>query len=147
MEKMSPPPNYFGAPYPNTQLQNGMNQFNKNQYGAPTFPNNETMFPLQNNNLEQGVTGFTDSTYEDLNQSIKNADSLFEILRSKISKNIGKTVRVYCSFTDSSKWHDMMFEGTLVAAADDYLLVKSNTENKIDLISRIYVNFISFLEE
>ena len=85
------------------------------------------------------------TTYDNLLESIKNADQLFEIMKTYISKNIGKRVQVFASFTDSTKWHDTIFDGTLVSIADDFMIIKTS-EGRYDLISRVYVNYISFYD-
>lgn len=141
MEKMSPPPNYFGAPYPNPSMQNSSMPFNQNQYNAPQFNTQEP----RPNNEQNSIPSTGYNTYDDITESIKNAEVLFETLKNTVASSINKRVKVYCSFTDSSKWHDVIFEGVLVGAADDYLLVRTS-EKQIDLISRIYVNYISFFE-
>ena len=141
MEKMSPPPNYFGAPYPNPSMQNSSMPFNQNQYNAPQFNTQEP----RPNNEQNSIPSTGYNTYDDITESIKNAEVLFETLKNTVASSINKRVKVYCSFTDSSKWHDVIFEGVLVGAADDYLLFRTS-EKQIDLISRIYVNYISFFE-
>ena len=127
MEKMTPPPNYYGAPYP--QNQNSVSQFPKTQqsYGSPTFQSQQeptTNYGSYDQNLSMMNQNTT--TYDNLLESIKNADQLFEIMKTYISKNIGKRVQVFASFTDSTKWHDTIFDGTLVSIADDFMIVKTN---------------------
>lgn len=146
MDKMTPPPNYYGAPYPNQQNQNN-NMYPKNpQFGTPFTPE---MVPVANQNpneYQDTGTGTTENTYYNLLDGINNVDSLYEIMKSKISSNIGRKVKVYASFTDSTKWHDVVFEGTLMAIADDFMIVKSSTTKQYDLISRIYIDYISFFD-
>ena len=147
MEKMTPPPNYYGAPYP--QNQNGSTQqFPKNQqpYSNPTFQNPQNQ-QMNYGAYDQSVSPNLQpsSTYDNILESIKNAEQLFEIMKSYVSNNIGKRVQVFASFTDSTKWHDTVFDGILIAIADDFMIVKTN-EGKYDLISRIYVNYISFFD-
>ena len=146
MEKMTPPPNYDGAPYP--QNQNNASQFSKNQqpYGNPTFQSQQEQ-PLNYGAYDQNLSMMNQNatTYDNLLESIKNADQLFEIMKTYISKNIGKRVQVFASFTDSTKWHDTIFDGTLVSIADDFMIIKTS-EGRYDLISRVYVNYISFYD-
>lgn len=145
MDKMTPPPNYYGAPYPNQQNQNNQ-MYPKN----PQFNNVFTpeMVPVANMEQEnQNGTGAAINTYNNLLDGIENVDSLFNIMKDKLSNNIGRYVKVYASFTDSSKWHDVIFEGTLMAIADDFMIVKRNDNKQYDLISRVYINYISFFEK
>ena len=125
MDKMTPPPNYYGAPYPNQQNQNN-NMYPKNpQFGTPFTPE---MVPVANQNTNEYQdtgTGTTENTYYNILDAINNVDSLYEIMKNKISSNIGRKVKVYASFTDSTKWHDVVFEGTLMAIADDFMIVKN----------------------
>ena len=147
MEKMTPPPNYYGAPYP--QNPNMTGQYNKNPqpYNNPTFQSQQEQ-PVNIGAYDPNIsiTNQGNSTYDNIMDSIRNADQLFEVMRNNISNSISKRVQVYASFTDSTKWHDTVFDGTLIAIADDFMIVKTN-EGKYELISRIYVNYISFFDK
>lgn len=138
MDKMTPPPNYYGAPYPqNTAPQY---QSNPNQYSNLNYQGNQEQSYTNSTSNDQ-----TSPAYDNIIESVKNVDHLFEVFKTYISQNIGRRVQVFASFTDSTKWHDTIFDGTLVSIADDFLIVKTS-ENKYDLISRIYINYISFYD-
>lgn len=138
MEKMTPPPNYYGAPYP----QNTSPQFqtNPNQYSNSNYQSNQEQSYNNNTTNDQ-----SSNAYDSITESVKNVDHLFEVFKTHISKNIGRRVQVYASFTDSTKWHDVVFDGILVSIADDFMIVKTS-DTKYDLISRIYVDYISFYD-
>lgn len=65
----------------------------------------------------------------------------------EINSNRGKKIRVYCSFTDSSKWHDVIFEGTLYGASKNYLTIKQEGSESYVAIVCEYINYIEYLEK
>ncbi len=138
MERMQPPPNYYGAPlgYGNNMGQNGQPPtpriMNPQQGGQmqpqPSNPPIEEypLFPNQDN----GATG-------------RGYISLFDVTNN----NRGKPVRVYCSFTDSSKWHDVIFEGDVYYASDDHVMIKEKGSSVYVAIVSVYINYVEFLEQ
>lgn len=81
-------------------------------------PNNQTTFPTN------------DPQY---------AENLFVM-------NHGKKVTVYFSYPDSIEWRDRIFNGTILAAGRDYLLLRTDQGQTI-LLWLIYINYAVFDEE
>ncbi len=152
MERMTPPPNYFGAPYPSSV--NGSSMPSPN-YPGPNM-NQQPMFTNEkfNQNNAMPVAGEGSNTvqdqdvssYDTLVQEIDNVKTFYDAFKKHINKNIGKKVKIYCSFPDSTKWHDVVFEGTLVSAGNDNMMIKSDEGNFYNLISAVYINFVEFFE-
>ncbi len=145
MDRMTPPPNYYGAPYPNNGTQNLNPYPNNNPYPNP-YPLGG--YPVSNNkeNNEDNEVVVPNNTPSELEMTVKNVQDFYASFRQYISKNIGNRVKVYCSFTDATKWHDMVFEGTLIASASDYMIVKDD-DNHYTIITGVYVNFVELFEK
>lgn len=84
MERIQPPPNYYGAPYPNTE---------PSPYPPQMNPYSQEGYPLPSNNQRAG----------DVAQPI---EEFYESFNKLVSSNLGRQVNVHCSFTDSTAWHD-----------------------------------------
>lgn len=137
MERIQPPPNYYGAPYP--QPQEGM----PNPYQNPPMNN----YPPQQSmptypNAEQPING-------QMRQSISDnsVNEFYESFNKLISTNLGRSVNVHCSFTDSTKWHDKEFIGVLASAGDNYIIVYDANNNRHYLIVGVYVDYIEFFDK
>jgi len=57
-----------------------------------------------------------------------------------LKNNIGKTIEVHVSFSDSIEWRDSVFKGILESVGKDYIVV--NTDNKKYIIWSIYIDYI-----
>ena len=64
-----------------------------------------------------------------------------------LRNNIGKKVRVHCSFSDSVEWRDRVFTGIIEHAGRDNLVINDIDNNKYYLILMIYLDFVEFNEE
>jgi hypothetical protein len=124
MDRIQPPPNYFGAPYP----QQDMSHTN---FAPP--PNMSSYSPRQemNNNSKP-----KENNFEPLEQN--------DYLTKFMEGHIGQKVKVYCSFTDSAQWHDMVFEGLVWGAGDDNLIIYDQKKNIHTLIMAVYILYIEF---
>ena len=63
-----------------------------------------------------------------------------------LSKNKGKYMKVYMSFSDSKEWCDRIFEGYLEAWGRDFILLYDKRENKRYMVWKLYIDFIEFQE-
>lgn len=63
-----------------------------------------------------------------------------------LSKNKGKYVKVYMSFTDSKEWCDRIFEGYLETWGRDFILLFDKNANKRYMVWNLYIDFIEFFE-
>ena len=63
-----------------------------------------------------------------------------------LNMNIGKRVKIYMSFHDSTEWRDKIFEGTIENVGIDYVLINEISSNPI-LLQKIYINYIEFLDK
>lgn len=64
-----------------------------------------------------------------------------------LRNNVGKKVRVHCSFSDSVEWRDRVFTGIIEHAGRDNLVINDIDNNKYYLILMIYLDFVEFDEE
>ena len=125
MERIQPPPNYYGAPYPNTE---------PSPYPPQMNPYPQEGYPLPSNNQRAG----------DVAQPI---EEFYESFNKLVSSNLGRQVNVHCSFTDSTKWHDKEFIGILASAGDNYIIIFNKEENKHYLIIGVYIDYIEFSDQ
>lgn len=150
MDRMNPPPNYYGAMYPNSNgpvnspFQNGNNMTSP----PPYTDDNTPAFKTANVANDTGVQdAYVPESYIRIEEGVAGVKKFYENFKRFISENIGSRVKVYCAFTDSSLWHDKVFEGTLIAAADNYVLVKENETNKYVIIASVYVIYMELFEK
>jgi spore coat protein GerQ len=115
------PPNFYNSPYPPMDM---MYQFPQNGGINPPYPNKNE--PLR----------------EETNK--EDTDDSSNYFTKYLSKNIGKQVSLYCSFTDSADWHDRIFEGKLVSAGDDYVIIDEYKIKKEIMILSVYIHYIEF---
>ena len=80
-------------------------------------------------------------------KSDSNIEEFYESFNKLVSTNLGRSVIVHCSFTDSTKWHDKEFTGILASAGDNYIIVYNAQENRHYLIVGVYIDFIEFTEK
>ena len=147
MDRMTPPPNYYGAPFP------GFNQGPQGpvpQGAQPPMPNNGNMpnnMPNQNN--AQTPPAYNGQANNSNDQQESNNQLCVCYTYADIAHaNRGKVVKVYCSFPDSSKWHDVVIEGIIYYAADDHIVIESIEEpKKYTMILGVYVNFMETYEK
>lgn len=128
MDRIQPPPNYFGAPYPNN--------------GTPYQPNQEPVNPYPNGTYPQPMQP---NMYRD--DMDKTVTEFYESFNKFVSSNLGRNVNVHCSFTDSTKWHDKEFIGILASAGDNYIIIFNKEENKHYLIIGVYIDYIEFSDQ
>ena len=151
MDRMTPPPNYYGAPFP------GFNQGPQGPQGAqPPMPTPNNV-PPQNNMPNQNLnnptpppyTGQVESMNTDYKQNSDNNQLCVCYTYADIAHaNRGKVVKIYCSFPDSSKWHDVVIEGIIYYAADDHIVIESIEEpKKYTMILGVYVNYMETYEK
>lgn len=101
-------------------------------YQNPTFPSNQkqvTVTPPGNISAEQ---------------SLPMEQSLIEnILRL----NIGKKVKAYVSYPDSSAWQNKIYDGIIEQAGRDHLIIRDVNNGAWYLIRMIYLNYVEFEEK
>ena len=61
-----------------------------------------------------------------------------------LSKNKGKDIKVYMSFTDSKEWCDRVFEGYLDLWGRDFILLYDKNNNRRYMVWNLYIDFIEF---
>ena len=125
MERIQPPPNYYGAPYPNTE---------PSPYPPQMNPYPQEGYPLPSNNQRAG----------DVAQPI---EEFYESFNKLVSSNLGRQVNVHCSFTGSTAWHDKEFIGVLASAGDNYIIVFDKEKNRHYLIVGVYIDYIEFFDK
>ena len=64
-----------------------------------------------------------------------------------LSKNKGKFLKIYMSFTDSKEWCDRIFEGYLEAWGRDFILLNDKNNGKRYMVWNLYIDFIEFFED
>lgn len=111
---------------------------NGNFYQNPTFPNNNL-----NSVNNQIYSNTNQDNVLDNNNFDKNETSYLEnILRA----NKGKTVKAYFSFSDSEKWKDKEYFGTIEEAGLDHFIIKDSSNGSYYLLKMIYLDYVEFLE-
>ncbi len=75
---------------------------------------------------------------------MEEKDSIFS--EDILSKNKGKYLKIYMSFSDSVKWCDRIFEGYLEAWGKDFILLFDKKNNKRYMVWNLYIDFIEFTE-
>lgn len=63
-----------------------------------------------------------------------------------LSKNKGKFIKIYMSFTDSKEWCDRIFEGYLETWGRDFILIFDKNNQKRYMVWNLYIDFIEFFE-
>ena len=145
MDRMTPPPNYYGAPFPCF-----------NQGGGPNpqmMPSNQPPMPNGANINNQVQPDYANENYpvpqaESYNTSNKEHICMNYSYAEIAHANRGKHVKVYCSFPDSTKWHDVVIEGKIHYAADDHILIETlDNPNHYIMIVGIYVNYMELYDK
>ncbi len=96
-----------------------------NNYNYGSY-NQDNMIPMQGMNM------------------IDEKQSLFS--EDILSKNKGKFIKIYMSFSDSVEWCDRIFEGILEAWGRDFILLHDKKNNKHFMVWNLYIDFIEFNE-
>ncbi len=140
MDRMNPPPNYYGAMYPNGNSMNAPYQANNANMTTP---------PPMNGNMDSEPAAVRETvqneTYQTISSAVNGVKDFYNAFRELVNNNIGKDVKIYCAFTDSALWHDKVFEGNLIAAADNYLMIKDKDTNKYTIIASVYVIYVEMM--
>ena len=140
MDRIKPPPSYYGNPYAQGGMEPGA-PYNQNggygmppYQGTPTGPmnNNQPPLPPTQTGNEGQYNPYTSEVPPTFNTSLENF--------------VGKRMKVYCSFPDSNKWHDVIFEGTLVYAANDQVILRDIQTKQLVAIVGVYVNYVEIPE-
>lgn len=149
MDRMQPPPNYYGVPYPTPTMDQGMGTPPPYQ-GTPQPPQPTTMRPqagaVQPPVEQIPIETIRGQTLEEaLKQNMDN-NGTDQSLDIHINTFTGKKVRVYCSFPDSSQWHDVILEGRIMFAGNDKLILENPDTKLLTVIVAVYVNYYEVIE-
>lgn len=129
MDRMQPPPNFYGAPYPNTNMDpNG-------PYKQP-YVSQQPPQPQSNAANNNSYPPSTPPSMEDDDHNMKWSTNFYK----------GKHMKVFCSFPDSSQWHDVIFDGYLEYSENDHLVIRDIKTNHYMIIVAVYVNYIELLD-
>ena len=148
MDRMQPPPNYYGVPYPNPTMDPSMGN-------QPTYPSQQPPAPMGN----RPVNGVPEPPIEQIPIPDALSMTLEQALKQNMDNNgtdpsleihvntfTGKKVRVYCSFPDSAQWHDVVLEGKILYAANDKIILENPETKMLTVIVAIYVNYYEVIE-
>ncbi|MCH5172218.1 MAG: spore coat protein GerQ [Erysipelotrichales bacterium] len=148
MDRMTPPPNYYGAPYPN---------FNQNmpnpQMQGPQPPMPNGINPNQQQQIQpQQPSGYEEAIFMEkgpLNVQQNNDQICMNYTYADIAQaNRGKKVKVFCSFTDASEWHDVTFEGRILYGAVDHIAIESeDNPSHYMVILGVYIDYMMFFDK
>ncbi len=140
MDRIKPPPSYYGNPYqaggiepgaPYGQGQfNGQTPYQGGQMGQVN--GNQPPLPNGQGSQEGNYNPYTSESPVTFNTSLENF--------------VGKRMKVYCSFPDSAKWHDVIFEGNLMYAANDQVILRDVENKQLVAIVGVYVNYVEIPE-
>ena len=125
---------------------------NNNLYMPPNVvsnqvPNNQGYTYIPNQNTTNQVPNLIPS--QSSSAPVPNLGSQYnynqnDYAENLLKENIGKTIEVYVSFSDSVEWRDSIFRGKLEDAGRDYLLIYDQTSNKRYLLWNFYLDYIVF---
>lgn len=119
MDRIQPPPNYYGAPFPQNQDMSGF----------------KPRFPADNN----GNNNMIDNSNNNVPTALNNGNDYMSTLIQSIH---GRHLTVYCTFPDSTLWHDKVFSGIVTGNAEDQITLYDPNENKTTIIVGLYINYI-----
>lgn len=141
MDRMTPPPNYYGPPFAGYN-QNMPNNPSGNMHPpTPNMPHDQAM---PNVNREDIMYGNTNPQMQGNQESLSLGYSYADIAHI----NRGKRVIVYCSFADSAQWHDMTIKGKIMYATDDHIALESDDDpTQYIVIIGVYINYMVFLDK
>lgn len=131
-KRMQPPPNYYGAPYGEPMMEGGPYRPNPQQMGYPQYP--QPPMPPKGMMPNEGQNQSGQSPEEKV-QETSRPTSLHDYLR-------GKELIIYCSYSESAKWHDIIYKGRLLSFDGTYLFLYDEHEKKTTIIPKIYINYI-----
>jgi len=125
---------------------------NNNLYMPPNVvsgqvPNNQGYTYIPNQNTTNQVPNLIPN--QSSSAPVPNLGSQYnynqnDYAENLLKENIGKTIEVYVSFSDSVEWRDSIFRGILEDAGRDYLLIYDQTINKRYLLWNVYLDYIVF---
>lgn len=96
--------------------------------------NNYNYETYRQNNIPNNI-----NTYNNVENNIPFAEDI-------LSKNKGKYLKVYMSFSDSKEWCDRIFEGYLESWGRDFILLYDKNARKRFMVWNLYIDFIEFNE-
>ena len=100
---------------------------NGTYYQNPTFPSNN--YVVQQEAPSASI-------------QLKEQSYIENILRM----NVGKKIKAYVSYPDSSAWQNKVYEGIIEAAGKDHIIIRDHLNNNWYLIRIIYLNYVEFNE-
>ena len=134
MDRMQPPPNYYGQPYP--PEQNQQQNYQQPYMGQPM--NNPLPPPPIAPRAEK-----TNKPQEDYEQMVKGSSNDGAVYFTETMNDYRKkNVNIYCTFPDSAKNRDMVFRGRLISAAMDHVVLEDRESGTLYIILGVYINFI-----
>ena len=102
-------------------------------YNNPSFPTNNE------NKILKTPPG---------NISVQDSLSMEQSFIENILRlNVGKKVKAYVSYPDSSAWQNKVYDGILEQAGRDHLIIKDISSGSYYLIRIIYLNYVEFDEK
>lgn len=138
MDRMKPPPSYYGNPYTQQGMEPGM-PYSQGQFnGQPPYQGGQ-MTPPPPPQMPNGQ-GMQEGQYNPYTSEIPPS------FNTGLENFVGKRMKVYCSFPDSAKWHDVIFDGNLVYAANDQVILKDTETKLLTAIVGVYVNYVEIFE-
>ncbi len=151
MDRIQPPPNYYGAPYPSsgeTQSYRPPFQDPYQMPGTNVYPRADNdMMPSNNNNYNNGNNYNNPNNNGNMNNNNNNMNNgnyggNYTQNTDIVHPFFGRKIKVYCSFPDSAKWHDVVFEGVMVEQSNDHIVIEDRDNGKSYLIVAVYVNYL-----
>ncbi len=140
MDRMKPPPTYYGNPYRTGDMEPGMPYGQNQMNGMPPYQGQMGSYNNQPPMPNNGPVNNGDNNYN------PNTTEMSPAYDQTLENYVGKTMKVYCSFPDSAAWHDVIFEGTLMYAALDRVILKDINKKQLVVIVGVYVNYIEIPE-
>lgn len=123
-------------------------EFKNNQRFGQTFPHQVPNYPYptpNSNDLRMDDLSKDEEDTSKLNMAaINKIGGRNTFVETILRNSIGKKAIFYFSYPDSDKWHDVIYEGTVLLIGEDYLIIADETTKKIEVLLMLYLNWVEY---
>lgn len=116
------------------EYNNRMNQQYPHQ--VPSFP-----YPTPNSEMRMDNVDETEDLSMAAINKVGGRDTFVETI---LRNSIGKRATFYFSYPDSDKWHDVVYDGTVLLIGEDYLIIYDDATKKIVVLLMLYLNWVEY---
>ena len=121
--------------------------YNNNRFNAP-YPHQVPAYPYpspNSNELRKNSDDYKDDGDKDLTMAaIDKVGGRDTFVESILRNSIGTKATLYYSYPDSDKWHDVVYDGTILLIGEDYIIIADSATNKIVVLLMLYLNWVEY---